>query len=86
MKTVRKYVLRPKEVNTIVTRAIHRVLFAGSQDGLVVLFIEEWDNSRTAEIRIDVRETDKTINYLQADEYICTAIFDTDEYHIYKLL
>ena len=86
MKTVRKYVLRPKEVNTILTRSMHRVLFAGSQDGLVVLFVEEWDNSRTTEIRIDVRETDKTINFLQPDQYICTAIFDTDEYHIYKLL
>ena len=86
MKTIRKYVLRPNEVNTITTRTIHRVLFVGSQDGLVVLFIEEWDNSAMAQIRIDVRETDKTINYLQADEYIGTAIFDTDEYHIYKLI
>jgi hypothetical protein len=86
MKTVRKYTLRPCEVNNILTRKIHRVLFAGSQDGLVVLFIEEWDNSGTVEIQIDVRETDKTINYLQPDEYICTAIFEKDEYHIYKLV
>ena len=86
MKTIRKQVLRPNEVNTITTRTIHRVLFAGAQDGLVVLFIEEWDNSATAQIRIDVRETDKTINYLQADEYICTAIFPDTEYHVYKLI
>ena len=86
MKTVRKYTLRPCEVNTILTRKIHRVLFAGNQDGLIVLFIEEWDKSGTVEIQIDVRETDKTINYLQADEYICTAIFEKDEYHIYKLV
>lgn len=86
MKTVRKYVLRPNAANEIITTLYHRILFAGIQDGNIVLFIEEWIDSGSRSIKIVCRETNDTVNYLTPDEYICTAIFPDTEYHIYQLV
>ena len=85
MKVVKKYVIRPNEVNEIETTRINQLLFAGNQENQIVLFIEEWIESGAKTIEVNAIPTNAVIEYLRPDEYICTAIFPDTEYHIYKL-